>query len=89
MTTTDVKRTENSSAKTEVKNTKALFTVAGILLAIPFFGYIVLPLYDKVNPTLAGIPLFYWYQIIWLPISAVMFGIAAFLIARAHGGEEE
>ena len=56
--------------------------VAGILILIPFVAYFVLPLYNSQYPEAFGLPFFYWYQIIWLPISGIMFYIAAVLIDR-------
>ena len=57
---------------------------AAILIIIPFIAYLALPLYNIEYPEVAGLPFFYWYQIIWLPISAALFYIAAVLIDRGH-----
>ena len=54
--------------------------VAAILIIIPFIAYLALPLYNTEFPEVYGLPFFYWYQIIWLPISGVLFYIAAVLI---------
>ncbi|MCW6161547.1 MAG: DUF3311 domain-containing protein [Candidatus Micrarchaeales archaeon] len=54
--------------------------VAGILIVIPFIAYLALPLYNSQYPEAFGLPFFYWYQIIWLPISGILFYIAAVLI---------
>jgi hypothetical protein len=29
------------------------------------------PLYNKLEPTLIGIPFFYWFQLLWVVVSAV------------------
>jgi hypothetical protein len=29
------------------------------------------PLYNKVEPTLIGLPFFYWFQLLWVIVSAV------------------
>ncbi len=79
----------NVSTVQSGQDKKRAYMIAGILMAIPFFAYIILPVYDRVDPQLFGVPLFYWYQTVWLAISAVLFGVAAFLIGRAKGGEEE
>jgi hypothetical protein len=54
--------------------------VAGILLAVA----IVLPLtpqmYSFDQPRLGGMPFFYWYQLVWVPISAALSGIAYLLV---------
>jgi hypothetical protein len=54
--------------------------VAAILLVIPFVVYFDVPFYNVVTPELGGLPFFYWFQLIMLPVSAAMFFIAALLI---------
>ena len=58
------------------------YVIAGILLIIPFIAYLAIPTYNKINPTLGDLPFFYWYQILWLAISAILFSMAALLLAR-------
>ncbi|MBX8631258.1 MAG: DUF3311 domain-containing protein [Thermoplasmata archaeon] len=60
---------------------------AAILLLIPFVVYFDLPYYDKVNPTLAGVPFYYWFQTLWLLLSAILFIIAAFILDSNSGGD--
>ncbi len=43
-----------------------------VLLLLPFVGLLAVPLYDRVNPALFGIPFFYWYQLAWVPVTAVL-----------------
>ena len=33
------------------------------------------PFYNRIEPTLGGMPFFYWYQLLWVPISAIITGI--------------
>ena len=40
-----------------------------LLLVIPFVA-LLLPFYLKAAPSLGGFPYFYWYQFLWLIISA-------------------
>ncbi len=61
--------------------------VAAILLLIPFLAYIDLGSFDKVTPELYGVPFYYWYQTVWLVISAILFVIAALLINSGRGGK--
>ncbi|HEV3183275.1 MAG TPA: DUF3311 domain-containing protein [Xanthobacteraceae bacterium] len=42
------------------------------LLAIPFIVLLWVPSYNAVEPTLWGFPFFYWYQFLWLFISAAL-----------------
>ncbi|GGP20284.1 hypothetical protein GCM10007981_07740 [Thermocladium modestius] len=54
--------------------------IAVILIIIPLIIYLDLPSYNTVNPTLLGVPFFYWYQTLWLALSAILFAIAAVLL---------
>lgn len=56
--------------------------VAAVLILIPFFVYFAIPTYNSVQPALGGLSFFYWYQTLWLAISAVLFFAAAVLIGR-------
>jgi hypothetical protein len=42
------------------------------LLLIPLIGTLIPPLYNHEDPTLAGIPFFYWYQLLWVPLSVLV-----------------
>lgn len=43
-----------------------------ILLLIPFFALLWVPFYNDVQPTLFGFPFFYWYQLLWVPLTSVI-----------------
>jgi Protein of unknown function (DUF3311) len=49
---------------------------AYLLLLVPFIGTLWVPFYNFREPALAGVPFFYWYQLLWIPISA---GLTAFV----------
>jgi hypothetical protein len=40
------------------------------LLALPFLGLLYPPLYATEDPELFGFPFFYWYQFVWVPLTA-------------------
>jgi hypothetical protein len=42
-----------------------------LLLAVPFIAMIWIGSYDKTEPAIAGIPFFYWYQLLWVPLGAL------------------
>ncbi len=42
------------------------------LLAVPFVATLVPPFYARSTPSLFGFPFFYWYQILWIVISALI-----------------
>jgi hypothetical protein len=44
------------------------------LLLVPFVALLWLPFYAKFSPELWGFPFFYWYQFLWVPLSAVIIG---------------
>jgi hypothetical protein len=43
-----------------------------LLLIAPYVAVLWVPFYSSVEPQLAGIPFFYWYQFLWILISAVL-----------------
>ncbi len=67
-------------------NKMVVAIVSGILTFIPFLFLIMVPTYNKTEPELGGLPFFYWYQLIWLIIAAILFYIAAHLWNK-YGGE--
>ena len=48
------------------------------LLVLPFIAILWVPSYASGSPQLAGIPFFYWYQFLWVAISAVLTAIVYF-----------
>ncbi|MBO7350580.1 MAG: DUF3311 domain-containing protein [Acetobacter sp.] len=42
------------------------------LLLIPFIALLWVPFYNRVTPCLWGVPFFYWYQFIWIPITSII-----------------
>ncbi len=51
---------------------------ASLLLVIPFIAMLWVPSYNFVSPGFAGIPFFYWYQFLWIVVSAVITAIVYF-----------
>lgn len=43
-----------------------------LLLLLPFVGLLWLPFYDRLEPRLFGFPFFYWYQLAWVPVTALL-----------------
>ena len=56
--------------------------IAGVLVVIPFIAYFAIPTYNVVNPEWGGVPFFWWYQTVWLVVSAALFYAAALLLGR-------
>jgi hypothetical protein len=51
-----------------------------LLLIVPSVLAVWAPLYNGVDPQLLGIPFFYWFQLLMIPVSAI--GIYVFDSAR-------
>lgn len=43
-----------------------------LLLAVPFAAMIWIGSYNHAEPAIAGIPFFYWYQLLWIPAGALL-----------------
>src|SRR4029077_12640534 len=43
-----------------------------LLLLIPFFAVLWVPFYNRLEPALGGVPFFYWYQLAWILIGALL-----------------
>jgi hypothetical protein len=43
-----------------------------LLLLVPYVGLLWVPFYNARTPALWGFPFFYWYQLIWVPITAAL-----------------
>ncbi len=52
----------------EAKRRRARWPV--FLLLLPVIAVLWVPSYNSVEPQLAGIPFFYWYQLLWIVIGA-------------------
>lgn len=50
-----------------------------LLLLIPFIVLLWPPFYNFTNPTFIGIPFFYWFQLLWIIITAVLMAVIYFL----------
>jgi hypothetical protein len=46
-----------------------------LLFVVQFIAVLWPPFYNKAEPYVAGIPFFYWYQLLWVIISAVFTAI--------------
>lgn len=42
------------------------------LIFLPFPAVLWVPFFNSAEPTLAGVPFFYWYQLLWILISAAL-----------------
>jgi membrane protein implicated in regulation of membrane protease activity len=59
-----------------------VYWVAGVLLLIAIVMPLMVPLYAKEDPTFAGIPFFFWYQFLWIPVTALLTTICYRIVSR-------
>ena len=60
---------------TEPKGTRSTWSWWYLLFVVQFVAVLWPPFYNKLEPTWLGMPFFYWYQLLWVIISAVLTGI--------------
>ena len=46
-----------------------------LLLVVPMIGTLIPPIYNTKDPTLIGIPFFYWYLMAWVLVSVVIMAV--------------
>jgi hypothetical protein len=46
-----------------------------LLLILPFLGLLWVPFYNHEGPSLFGFPFFYWYQLMWVPLTSLLIWI--------------
>jgi hypothetical protein len=54
-----------------------------LLLILPFAGTLVPWIYNRAEPSLAGFPFFYWYQLAWVVVTTALLGIVV-VATRGH-----
>jgi hypothetical protein len=58
----------------------AAVVVVTILLVVAVAGTLVVPIYARSAPKLGDFPFFYWYQLIWVPVVAILAWISYLLL---------
>jgi hypothetical protein len=84
MTQPQVPRTHARQSRSH----SGLWVAVAVLLAASLVAVLWVPFYDRITPTLADFPFFYWYQLLWIPIVAVLGALAYMLTRRAERDRE-
>ncbi|MGW7368321.1 DUF3311 domain-containing protein [Streptomyces sp. NPDC054841] len=63
--------------------------VVALCLIAPFVAMLWVGSYAKVEPSVAGIPFFYWYQMLWVVISTALTMVAYTLWQRDQRARKE
>ena len=58
-----------------------------ILLAIPCIAVLVVPFYNTLEPSFLGIPFFYWWQLVWVPLSGIFIAIVYKMVVHPGSGD--
>jgi hypothetical protein len=62
--------------------------LAGVCLLAPFVALLGVPWYAGDGPVLWGVPFFYWYQLIWIPLTVALMTVAYLLSQPKHTWED-
>ena len=54
----------------------------GVLVTAAILGTLIVPIYARITPKLGDFPFFYWYQLIYMPVVALVLWIAMLLQRR-------
>ena len=79
-------RTEPSHARPRAGTHRGIWTVIAVLLAAVIVAALWVPSYNRTTPALGDWPFFYWYQLAWVPVVALVSWLAYLLSRRAEGG---
>jgi Protein of unknown function (DUF3311) len=59
-----------------------------VVLVASLIATLWVPFYNHLTPVLGGFPFFYWYQLIWVPIVAILSAVAYLLSKVARRDSE-
>ncbi len=63
------------------RRTGAWILVA-VLVLIAVLGTLIVPIYARSTPMLGSFPFFYWYQLLWVPVVAILMVICYLITTR-------
>ena len=66
------RRNEKVKHEPQHMNDRSPLRLIWLLLLVPYVGLLWVPFYNARTPELWGFPFFYWYQLIWVPITATL-----------------
>ena len=61
---------------------------AALCVVAPFVAVLTVPLYNKRSPQIAGVPFFFWWQLLWVLVTAALMGLAYFVIRREESARK-
>jgi len=55
-----------------------------VLLLLGVVGTLIVPVYARTAPKWGPFPFFYWYQLAWIPLVAILSTVAYLLVRRSR-----
>ena len=77
---------EPAHARPRRSQHRGIWAVIAVLLAAVLAGTLWVPFYNRTTPALGGWPFFYWYQLLWVPVVALISWCAYLLSRLGKGG---
>jgi uncharacterized protein DUF3311 len=72
---------EPANARPRRQSHPAIWAVIAVLLAAVLVGTLWVPFYNRTTPAWGGWPFFYWYQLLWVPVVALI-SWCAYLLSK-------
>ena len=69
------------------RKSPATYVVVTILLLAGIAGTLWVPIYARSTPKLGDFPFFYWYQLIWVPVVAILSWLCYLLLRTRPGAD--
>ena len=77
-----------SQSTTARRRSRARVSICVLLVAIPVIAALSVPLYQRTDPTLGGVPFFFWFQIMCAVAAAISCGLTYLLLFHGDVREE-
>ena len=72
-------------SRTDRRTDRRTWILIGVLLAPAVVVPLLVPIYDRTDPTLFGFPFYYWFQFALIPLAAVLTTTAYVLAKKVDG----
>jgi len=82
---------EDAMAQSQSRPARAhvgIWIAVTVLLVASLIATLWVPFYNHLTPKLGGFPFFYWYQLVWVPIVAILSAVAYLLSRVAQRGND-
>jgi len=74
--------TPNSPSNTPAPVLSPLRVVAAVCIVVPIIAVLWVPWFNRLTPEVLGFPFFYWYQLVWVLLTAVAMTVAFHAVRR-------